>query len=232
MGPLIDQELEKIDRRHAQLTRLGGELVEALNMYHNLMRDPGMGPAVSLPYNMKMGMNMGPASVPNFHPGGPMQHPPYGAYPYDVNGMNYQNPMMRPPTQPPHSAPPASTYNSMPYAPQQMNGVNTTQINSPGHSGHPSSGPGNIPSNQLPPNSQAPVPNQAQPTSVVGQMNVPPMTAVPGQIPFSPPMMMGQLGQPPAHMIHPSQPLASGAPVQMTNMGPVSAPNSMQMPPP
>jgi hypothetical protein len=30
MGPLIDAELERVDRRHAQLTRLSTELVDAL----------------------------------------------------------------------------------------------------------------------------------------------------------------------------------------------------------
>lgn len=40
MGPLIDAELENIDRKHAQLTQLSGDLVEALNLYHTLMREP------------------------------------------------------------------------------------------------------------------------------------------------------------------------------------------------
>ncbi len=42
MGPLIDQELECVDRRLAQLTRLSTELVDALNLYHQLMRDTAM----------------------------------------------------------------------------------------------------------------------------------------------------------------------------------------------
>ena len=42
MGPLIDTELERIDRRHAQLTRISTELVDALNLYHQLMHEhPG-----------------------------------------------------------------------------------------------------------------------------------------------------------------------------------------------
>lgn len=40
MGPLIDAALEKVDKRHAQLTQLSSDLVEALNMYHTLMREP------------------------------------------------------------------------------------------------------------------------------------------------------------------------------------------------
>jgi len=39
MGPLIDNELEGVDRRLAQLTRLSTELVDALNLYHQLMRE-------------------------------------------------------------------------------------------------------------------------------------------------------------------------------------------------
>ena len=40
MGPLIDQELERVDRKHAQLTQLSCDLVEALNLYHTLMKEP------------------------------------------------------------------------------------------------------------------------------------------------------------------------------------------------
>ncbi|KAK6622929.1 hypothetical protein RUM43_008781 [Polyplax serrata] len=46
MGPLIDAELERVDRKHAQLTQLSSDLVEALNLYHSLMREPG-GPGPS-----------------------------------------------------------------------------------------------------------------------------------------------------------------------------------------
>ena len=38
MAPTIDQELEQIDRKHAQLERLSGDLVEALNLYHSVSR--------------------------------------------------------------------------------------------------------------------------------------------------------------------------------------------------
>uniref|UniRef100_A0A1A9WVZ4 Signal transducing adapter molecule 1 n=1 Tax=Glossina brevipalpis TaxID=37001 RepID=A0A1A9WVZ4_9MUSC len=39
MGPLIDAELERVDRKHAQLSQLSSDLVAAINMYHSLMRD-------------------------------------------------------------------------------------------------------------------------------------------------------------------------------------------------
>ena len=45
MGPMIDAELEAVDRRHAQLTRLSTELVDALNLYHQLMHENTMSAA-------------------------------------------------------------------------------------------------------------------------------------------------------------------------------------------
>lgn len=42
MGPLIDTELERVDRKHAQLTQLSSDLVDAINLYHSLMRDDRM----------------------------------------------------------------------------------------------------------------------------------------------------------------------------------------------
>lgn len=39
MGPLIDTELERVDRTHAQLARLSVGLVDAFNLYHSLMRE-------------------------------------------------------------------------------------------------------------------------------------------------------------------------------------------------
>lgn len=66
MLPLIDTELERVDRKHAQLTLLGSDLVEAINLYHTLMREPDRGayrgyPPVSMPpptsmYQMPTGM--------------------------------------------------------------------------------------------------------------------------------------------------------------------------------
>jgi signal transducing adaptor molecule len=39
MGPLIDSELERVDRKHAQLTQLSSDLVDSINLYHTLMRE-------------------------------------------------------------------------------------------------------------------------------------------------------------------------------------------------
>lgn len=51
MGPLIDAELEKVDRKHAQLTQLSADLVEALTLYHSLMREPSFNPMDKMMYN-------------------------------------------------------------------------------------------------------------------------------------------------------------------------------------
>lgn len=50
MGPLIDAELEKVDRKHAQLTQLSSDLVEALSLYHTLMREQSFNPMDKMMY--------------------------------------------------------------------------------------------------------------------------------------------------------------------------------------
>ncbi|KAJ8679848.1 hypothetical protein QAD02_015635 [Eretmocerus hayati] len=42
MGPLIDTALEKVDKQHAMLTQLSSDLVDAMNLYHTLMREPAI----------------------------------------------------------------------------------------------------------------------------------------------------------------------------------------------
>lgn len=92
MLPLIDTELERVDRKHAQLTQLSKDLVDANNLYHSLMREPerpmssnympfpntqsiysqpGMHPAngmFPMPNLFNMSQNMVPTSLPNMHP--------------------------------------------------------------------------------------------------------------------------------------------------------------------
>lgn len=78
MGPMIDTELETVDRRLAQLTRLSTELVDALNLYHQLMREapppqmtssPMQQPYYSMPpMSMPPAHSMGMQSGPQFQP--------------------------------------------------------------------------------------------------------------------------------------------------------------------
>lgn len=65
MLPLIDTELERVDRNHARLTQLSGNLVDAINMYHTLMREA----------DIQLGSyGMDP------HQYGPQSHPNSGMY--------------------------------------------------------------------------------------------------------------------------------------------------------
>ncbi len=101
MGPLIDAELEKLDRRHAHLTKLGSHLIESLDMYRSLMREM---PAPPQPHpNLAMGM-----PVPTYQYGAPVI--PSGA----GGGMNVAGTMKYPFPQP--QAPPQSP-SMAPFAP-------------------------------------------------------------------------------------------------------------------
>ncbi|XP_066599013.1 signal transducing adapter molecule 1 isoform X2 [Prorops nasuta] len=80
MSPLIDAALEKVDRRHAQLTQLSSDLVDACNLYHTLMREP---PPALPNYNIRkmMPSYQNPANPHQPHLYGmlpPHQQPPYG----------------------------------------------------------------------------------------------------------------------------------------------------------
>lgn len=93
MLPLIDAELERVDRNHAKLTQLSSNLVDAINMYHTLMRDadlqlgnyamcmgpqqlygpvPGAGPLGAMAYGLHGNQNLYslPAGVQLPHPMG------------------------------------------------------------------------------------------------------------------------------------------------------------------
>ncbi|XP_063879998.1 signal transducing adapter molecule 1-like isoform X1 [Scylla paramamosain] len=68
MAPTIDAELEQIDRKHAQLARISTDLVDALGLYHQLMRD--MPSTMSSYY-----------PIPKNPVGAPGQMPAYGLSP-------------------------------------------------------------------------------------------------------------------------------------------------------
>lgn len=115
MGPLIDQELEKVDRRHAALTSLSQQLMEALNMYHGLMKDISP-PMVYGHYPPNPSQN--PPPPPHFN--GPLPpasftpQPPgvsYGSFP-PTNTMQYLPPQMPPTGGPPPTNTPNPTSSS------------------------------------------------------------------------------------------------------------------------
>jgi signal transducing adaptor molecule len=88
MGPLIDSELERVDRKHAQLTQLSSDLIETINMYHSLMRETDRAPQMNMysggypmynspnPYQMNYRMHPSNIPPPGMMPGmpGPQMH--------------------------------------------------------------------------------------------------------------------------------------------------------------
>ncbi|EEC03171.1 signal transducing adapter molecule, putative [Ixodes scapularis] len=80
MGPLIEQELERIDRRHASLTAASRQLAEALALYHGLMRTPAPpAPGPPMVYGVPSEGNHDPASLPPApFPGAPGATPQQG----------------------------------------------------------------------------------------------------------------------------------------------------------
>uniref|UniRef100_A0A1Q3F9G8 Putative signal transducing adaptor protein stam/stam2 n=1 Tax=Culex tarsalis TaxID=7177 RepID=A0A1Q3F9G8_CULTA len=139
MGPLIDTELERVDRKHAQLTQLSSDLVEAINLYHTLMREPdrsmmmgGMGPSgygggmpgfpgqSSMPamYNMPppamYAHNLPRMSFPGLAP------PPYGGMPQLRHDMGQMNITSGPQFPPPQQAMPSMSHNGPTSIPTQQ----------------------------------------------------------------------------------------------------------------
>lgn len=76
MLPLIDSELERVDRQHAKLTQLSTGLVEAINMYHTLMRESDMQVGN---YNQMPSQHMYRQPLPN-----EMYNPYYGMPPHQM----------------------------------------------------------------------------------------------------------------------------------------------------
>jgi len=160
MGPMIDAELEKIDRQHAKLTRLSRELVESLQLYHTLMAEmpqmppamppgfaypgmpqPGFMPGQMMPPGMPMPTSMGgmmptmpPGMVPTSMAGMPMTSMPQGGMP--VGGM-------------------AATSASLPpgmMQPGMAQSVPDAGVNAPQAAGHNVQQPGGMPMYYMDPN--------------------------------------------------------------------------------
>jgi signal transducing adaptor molecule len=100
MGPLIDSELERVDRKHAQLTQLSSDLIDTINLYHSLMREterapPSMGMYSSYPQNQQPmypgypGYRMPGMPQANMIPPGMMAMS--GQFP-QTSTQNFQNP--------------------------------------------------------------------------------------------------------------------------------------------
>ncbi|XP_035772951.1 signal transducing adapter molecule 1-like [Anopheles albimanus] len=260
MGPLIDAELERVDRKHAQLTQLSSDLVDAINLYHNLMREPdrsmmmsmGAGGAGPAAYGMGPG---GPG--PSSYPGAPMPPmygmpgmyapPGAGMYPMQVPGTQQQLPMggygMGPMRHDMMAGGPmgAATATGMPQfpAPPQQSSL------PPHHPHHAGPGPvsQNGPTSMAAPGvaSQAATSQQVANPQSMPNMNVPPMAQPQPQSlpplgsytnPTSPPPTTGMMQPPPSQLRLPG-PAAPGA-YQNYGPQPTSQPQQQQQqqPPP
>ncbi|XP_044739715.1 signal transducing adapter molecule 2 isoform X2 [Chrysoperla carnea] len=107
MAPLIDSELERVDRKHAQLTQLSSDLVDALNLYHQLMREPPLQVLPGAPY--ATGLPAPPPAFNNYNVGTlPQQPPPQMMY----NGSGHGHIMVSS-----YGPPPPGTPQQQQYAP-------------------------------------------------------------------------------------------------------------------
>jgi hypothetical protein len=116
MGPLIDHELEKVDRKHVQLEELNKNLREAMDLYHRLMEEGRIRAAqaktnaAQLANQMYQQPQIPPQSYYQVHPG--LQPPPPQQQQPPPQSMMYQ-------PQQAYNQMPSQTQQSMPYIPQQ-----------------------------------------------------------------------------------------------------------------
>jgi len=152
MGPLIDTELEKIDRQHAKLTRLSRELVESLTLYHTLMAE-----APSMPYQSYGMPGMHPGFMPQMQAMGGM--PPMSMAPGGMPMPQGMQPMGMPGGMPQGGMPGMPIMQGMP--PTSMPGIPPTSM--PGMP--PTSMPGMPPTSMpgMPPTSMPGMPQSSMP---------------------------------------------------------------------
>jgi len=212
MGPLIDAELEAIDRRHAQLTRISTELVDALNLYHQLMHDAPM------QYGMQQHAMHAPYPPPMYMsppPGGQQMYYPSPAAPSMdmMNGQGYPAQQYPPQAaqQPMGNAPPMNDPNAYQGA---TNGLEQQVLQ------QPMSNPG---SNQI----YAPTTNGA-PVDINSQHFATPLPTHQPQQPANPSYVMNN-GAP----SHPAAQTTAGVPVTtgLPQPPPPAAVSYQQVPP-
>lgn len=198
MGPLIDSELERVDRKHAQLTQLSSDLIDTINLYHSLMRETERTPAMSL-----------------YGPGYPPAHlQQQQMYSGGGQGMGFPPNNNNAYRMPPNNmiAPPGMMMMSMPGQSLQFS-QNPANFQMPSQS----SGPGSfqpIAQNQMmPPTSQHP--------NMMPGMNHPSMT---NGLPQNPQQQAGNLQQIPTQQMHAPGMIQQGQPQMMS--GPI--PNNQQ----
>ncbi|XP_077990717.1 signal transducing adapter molecule 2-like [Glandiceps talaboti] len=210
MGPLIDTELEKIDRKHAELTAMNEKLRQALEMYHQLMKD-----APYYAYSYKQVQQQQQQQYPQqpMPQGVPMQQPYGPPGQYMTQGPPPQGQQMPPPGQ----APPMNQGQM----PPQGQGPPMTQGQLPPQSQV------SMTQGQMPPQGQMPI-----------MSTMPPMSQQPSQMQYStsgtPPTIQSTgYGQslPPMNQSNMQVPQQQPPPVSnYSNSGPSSMPPPMSQP--
>lgn len=137
MGPLIDSELERVDRKHAQLTQLSSDLIDTINLYHSLMRETERAPALGMysnftqahPQQMYSPLGFPPNSAEQYRmsatnmipargmmmvPGQGMVYPASTALPHGNFQMPAQSAGRFQPSQPNQMIPPVPPQQNMP----------------------------------------------------------------------------------------------------------------------
>ncbi|XP_071113370.1 signal transducing adapter molecule 2-like [Haliotis cracherodii] len=200
MGPLIDTELEKIDKKHAQLVDLNKKVMDALQMYHSLMRE---NPAFNYTMKAPQGFTPGMMPPPPAPAAAQMTQPMYNGQPqYAPQGQMPAGPGQVPPAQgqmpqgqgqmPPGSVMPPPQSFSPPLSSQQQQYSSlpnqmpqTTYTSLPTANNMPmASGPTNLP--------QQPVQNGgAVPTQLAGQTGS--YQSMPPQTVYQPPLQQQPL---------------------------------------
>lgn len=126
MGPLIDHELEKVDRKHVQLEELNKNLREAMDLYHRLMEEGRIRAAQAKTNAAQLVTQMyQQPQVPSqpyyqVHPGLQTQQQPLAPPPPPSSTQQQQQPPMMYQPQPQlYNQMPPQTQPSMPYIPTQ-----------------------------------------------------------------------------------------------------------------
>ncbi|XP_037710450.1 signal transducing adapter molecule 1 [Drosophila subpulchrella] len=167
MGPLIDAELERVDRKHAQLTQLSSDLVDAINLYHTLMRDDRV--AAGQFAAAAGGFMPGLAGFPGAALYGAPSYPAAGGFPPAQNYPGMHSLPYGPVPNPPNGAP-----SQAPGAPGGYLGQPQGQVPLPYQNGHAAQ-MNSLPAHLTQPAGAAPLPQPiySQPTPVTTQQQQP-----------------------------------------------------------
>uniref|UniRef100_A0A8C5GHU6 Osteoclast-stimulating factor 1 n=1 Tax=Gouania willdenowi TaxID=441366 RepID=A0A8C5GHU6_GOUWI len=104
MGPLIDQKLEDIDRKHSELSELNVKLMEALSLYAKLMNEDPVYTMYAKLQSQQYYMQQPPSAAQQVYPGPPAT----GSYPMSNPAVQgYSVPLEQLPTGAPISGQPA-----------------------------------------------------------------------------------------------------------------------------